>query len=159
MSSMPLRNTLVLLAMLLAAAAITLAPPIHAQADGGQRAPKPLAISVQDITTGQPITNGETIAALDQFQVTVTVANPINCAGQFVVSALGAKGGPPSVLEQSVPFELGPASGGNSVSGDVLTATGFPNHPNDWKISATCQAARVNAFAASKFEFYSDPVN
>jgi len=76
-----------------------------------------ISITVQDVTTGQQISNGETVAAGDQFQATVTTTNNIDCAGQFVVTAVGAPGAPPEVLVQIVPFIIGPASGGDSVTG------------------------------------------
>src|SRR5579863_1793910 len=112
-----------------------------------------LTITVQDITTGQPITNGETLHATDNFQVTVTTNN-INCAGQFVVTALGAPGAPPSVLVQTVPYVIGPASGGNSAIGSTLNASVLPSGYNDWKISTSCNGANRGQFASSHFEFF-----
>jgi hypothetical protein len=115
-----------------------------------------ITITVLDITTGLQITNGEVITAGDQFQVTVTVTNNIDCAGQFVVTALGAPGAPPEVLVQNVVFIVGPASGGDSDTGGILTSNGTPGNPNQWKISASCDgAASPNAFGFSRFHFTS----
>lgn len=116
---------------------------------------RPLEITVRDVTTGQPVESGDTITAGDQFQVTVTVADQVNCAGQYVVTALGAPGGPPSVLVQFQLFILGSAVGSNSVTGGVLTSNGTPGHPNDWKVSASCNGAKREAFHFTKFEFLS----
>jgi hypothetical protein len=113
-----------------------------------------IAITVQDSTTGQPISSGSTITAGDEFQVTVTGTPEFNCAGQFIVTALGAPGNPPSVLVQSVPFIIGPASG-NSAVGGTLSSNGTPGDENDWKISASCNGATQNSFASGTFEFLS----
>jgi len=113
-----------------------------------------ITITVSDLTTGQQISSGETITAGDQFQVTVTVTNNINCAGQFVVSAVGA-GALPEVLVQVVPFIIGPASGSDSVTGGILTSNGTPGHPNHWKISASCNGTAPNAFGFARFQFSS----
>ncbi len=110
-----------------------------------------LSVTVVDLTTGKPISSGETVANDDKFQVTVTSTNGVNCAGQWVVSALGAPGAPPAVLVQSVPFIIGPASGGNSATGSPLTANGIPN---DWKISASCDGAEPGQFAEASLEFF-----
>lgn len=115
-----------------------------------------IAITVFDVTTGLEITNGETITAGDKFQVTVTLTNNIDCAGQFVVTALGTPGGLPEVLVQNGTFIVGPASGGNSATGGVLTSNGTPGHPNHWKISASCNGALApTAFGFSRFHFAS----
>jgi hypothetical protein len=87
--------------------------------------------------------------------VTVTGAPEFNCAGQFVVTALGAPGAPPSVLVQFQAFIIGPAVGTNSVAGGVLTSNGIPGDENDWKISASCNGATQNSFACGSFEFLS----
>jgi hypothetical protein len=112
-----------------------------------------VAITVQDVTTGKPISNGETLNALDNFQVTVTT-NDTDCVGQFVVTALGAPGAPPSVLVQAVPYIIGPNSGSESATGGILTAGVLPTGFNDWKISTTCNGAVRRQFAASHFEFF-----
>jgi hypothetical protein len=115
-----------------------------------------IAVTVLDVTTGLQISSGETITAGDKFQVTVTVTNNIDCAGQFVVTALGASGAPPEALVQNVIFTVGPASGGDSATGGVLISNGTPGHPNRWKISASCDgAASPGAFGFSKFHFTS----
>ena len=114
-----------------------------------------ISIAVQDTTTGKNIVSGSTITAGDTFQVTVTSAPTFNCAGQFVVTALGAAGAPPSVLVQDQLFIIGPASGANSVTGGVLTSNGTTDHENDWKVSASCNGASDGAFATSTFEFLS----
>jgi hypothetical protein len=114
-----------------------------------------ISISVFDVTTGQPILQGETITAGDQFQATVTVNNDINCAGQFVVTAIGAPGAPPEVLVQLVPIIIGPAVGTNSATGGILTSNGTPGHPNYWKVSASCNGVTLNAFGFAQFQFTS----
>jgi hypothetical protein len=131
---------------------------IFSYGQSGTAAPKSptIAVTVLDVTTGLQISSGERITAGDQFQVTVTVTNNIDCAGQFVVTALGAAGAPPEVLVQNVIFIVGPASGGDSATGGVLTSNGTPGHPNQWKISASCNgAASPNAFGFAKFHFTS----
>lgn len=116
-----------------------------------------VTITVQDLTTGQGIANGETLSASDNFQVTVTTDN-VDCAGQFVVTALGARGAPPEVLVQSNTYIIGPNSGGgNAITGGVLTAATLPSGHNDWKISASCNATRQEQFAANHFEFFVKP--
>jgi hypothetical protein len=82
-----------------------------------------IAVTVLDVTTGLQISSGETITAGDKFQVTVTVTNNIDCAGQFVVTALGASGAPPEALVQNVIFTVGPASGGDSAKAECLSPT------------------------------------
>lgn len=114
-----------------------------------------ISITVLDVTTGQQISQGETITAGDEFQVTVTVTNSINCAGQFVVTAIGAPGAPPEVLVQVVPFIIGPAGGDNSATGSILTSNGTPGHPNYWKVSASCNGVGLNAFGFAQFQFTS----
>jgi hypothetical protein len=138
--------------------AATLLCSILGYARSGAPAPTTptIAVTVLDVTTGLQISNGETITAGDQFQVTVTVTNNVDCAGQFVVTALGAPGAPPEVLVQNVIFTIGPASGGDSVTGGILTSNGTPGNPNKWKISASCNgAASPNAFGFGKFHFTS----
>jgi hypothetical protein len=120
----------------------------------GSDTPHPvITISVTDLTTGETISNEQTITATDFFQVTVTT-NGVNCAGQFVVTALGASGSPPSVLVQSVPFIIGPAVSSNSVSGTQLQATVLSIGFNSWKISASCNGVGINQFAFASFQFF-----
>jgi hypothetical protein len=114
-----------------------------------------ITISVKDLTTDKRITPGGTITAGDEFQVTVTSGPTFNCAGQFVVTALGAAGAAPSVLVQSLTFVIGPASGGNTATGGTLTSNGSTGHLNDWKISASCNGSTNRSFAFSNFEFFS----
>lgn len=108
-----------------------------------------VSIAVADLTTGHPIVPGQTVNNGDSFQVTVTT-NGTNCAGQFVVTALGAPGAPPSVLVQVVPYIVGPASGGNSVTGNTLTAGGTGN---EFKVSTSCDGVHTGQVAYSSFEF------
>jgi len=112
-----------------------------------------LSISVSDLTTGQPIAREQTVTAGDAFQVTVSTSG-IDCAGQFVVTALGASGAPSSALVQFLPYIVGPSVGGNSVTGGALTAGVLVNGTNDWKISTSCNAADTHQFAFSTFEFF-----
>jgi hypothetical protein len=81
--------------------------------------------------------------------VTVTT-NGIDCAGQFVVTALGAPGAPPSVLVQFIAFIVGPAFGSNDATGFILVAAG---NENNFKITASCNGSRRSerAFAFSEF--------
>jgi len=112
-----------------------------------------IAISVMDLTAGRPLKDRETITPGvdgDRFQVTVN-GNGGDCAGQYVVSALGAPGGLPSVLVQFVPFIIGPGVGNNSVTGPELTAN--PG-VNAWKISASCNGAGPKEFDFDSFEFF-----
>jgi hypothetical protein len=127
----------------------------EAQTAWGGPAAASIAISVKDLTTGKNIVSGSTIMAGDEFQVTVTGMPEFNCAGQLVVTALGAATAPPSVLVQLQSFIIGPAVGQNSTSGAVLTSNGSPGHENDWKVSASCNGANTNSFASGKFEFLS----
>ncbi len=109
-----------------------------------------LTLTVRDLTTGRAISPKQTLTASDNFQVTVTT-HDVDCAGQFVVTALGAPGAPPSVLVQLVPYIVGPASGGaSSVTGGILNAGGN----NDWKISTSCNGALPGQFYSSQFEFF-----
>jgi hypothetical protein len=128
----------------------------YGQANNPDSTSPAIVVTVEDITTGLPISSGETITAGDQFQVTVNVTNNVDCAGQFVVTALGAPGAPPEVLVQNVIYIIGPASGGNSATGGVLTSNGTPGHPNKWKISASCDGALAPAaFGFARFQFTS----
>ncbi len=127
----------------------------EAQTAWGGPAAASIAISVMDLTAGKNIVSGSTIPAGDEFQVTVTGAPAYNCAGQFVVTAVGAPGAPPSALVQVVPFIIGPFTGGNSATGGILTSNGTTGDENDWKISASCNGGNTNSFAFSQFEFLS----
>jgi hypothetical protein len=128
----------------------------ESQTAWGGPAAASLAISVKDLTTGKQIVSGGTITAGDNFQVTVTGSPEFNCAGQFVVTALGGTGVvPPSVIVQLQSFIIGPAVETNSVSGGVLTSNGILGHENDWKISGSCNGANTKSFAYSSFEFLS----
>jgi len=118
------------------------------------RAPKPkISVSVMDLTTGQALSSGQIVTAGDVFQVTVT-SNGGDCAGQLVVTALGTPGLPPAVLVQVTPFIVGPAAGGNSAVGGVLTANALGTATNDWKISASCNGAGSGQFDFDHFEFF-----
>jgi hypothetical protein len=113
-------------------------------------------ITVQDLTTGQPITNGETISALDNYTVTVTT-NGINCAGQLTVTALGAPGFPPEVGVLSTPFFIGPYKGGSdSFTTSTVMIGVLPNGTNDFKISSSCNAPGRGKFSFSHFEFFAN---
>jgi hypothetical protein len=109
-----------------------------------------LEAEVIDLGTRQPITSGETISADTPFQVQVTT-NGIDCAGQFVVTALGQQDGPTAVLVQDVPFVIGPAADAKSASGEPLSAV----MGNDWKITASCNGAQPNEKAFAFIEFFS----
>ena len=127
----------------------------EAQTAWGGPAAASIAISVEDLTTGKNIVSGSTITAGDEFQVTVTGPPEYNCSGQFVVTAIGAPGYPPSVTVQVQPFRIGPAVGSNTGSGPPLTSNALPGFENDWKISASCNGASTKSFAFGSFEFLS----
>jgi hypothetical protein len=110
----------------------------------------PIRITVMNTNTFTPIQNRQTIGEGTPFQVKVT-SNGVDCAGQLVVTALGAIGLPPSVLVDVESFIIGPAVGTNAVTGPPLTAGGFGN---DFKISATCNGAKPAQFAHASFEFF-----
>jgi hypothetical protein len=132
---------------------MTLLPLVFISAPSGARgqaSPK-LALTVEDLTTGQPISSGEIVANMDKFDVTVTTTNGIDCAGQWIVTALGAPGFPPSVPVQVHAFVIGPGTHTPSVTGAPLTANGVPN---DWKISASCNAAEAGQFVEATVEFF-----
>lgn len=120
-------------------------PATHAQASPG------LALTVEDLNTGQPISSGQTVANMHRFHVTVTTTNGVTCAGQWIITALGAPGAPPSVLVQLQSFIIGPDTNATSVTGAPLMANGIPN---DWKISASCNGAEPGQFAQANFEFF-----
>jgi len=111
-----------------------------------------LTIVVTDLTTGQTVAQNETVTAGDRFQV--TVGGGADCAGQFVVTALGGPGAPPSALVQFLPFLIGPAVGTSSVSGGVLTANALGQGTNTWKVSASCNGAKANQFVFDHMQFY-----
>jgi hypothetical protein len=106
-----------------------------------------LRVTVRNADTGEPI--GWHTPLGTPFQVTV-FTNALDCAGQFVVTALGASGAPPSVLVQVVPFIIGPAVGSNEASGAILEAAGVDN---DWKITASCNGASRGQIAFAFHEF------
>jgi hypothetical protein len=112
-----------------------------------------LTTSVFDLTTGKAIKPAEVAAVGDEFQVTVTT-DGVDCAGQSVVTALGAPTAPPSVLVQTVPYIIGPAIGSNPVTGSRLSVGVLPNGRRDLKISTSCDGAVARQFAFSTFEFF-----
>lgn len=106
-----------------------------------------LRVTVRNADTGERI--GWHTPLGTPFQVTVST-NDVDCAGQFVVTALGASSAPPSVLVQVVPFIIGPAVGSNEVTGGILEAAGVDN---DWKVTASCTGARRGQIAFALHEF------
>ena len=118
--------------------------------DRPENAPLKVTVTVQDVTTGQPISNGEVLHATDNFQVTVTT-NGINCIGNFLVTAENTTG---EIGSQEVFYIIGPASGSDSASGSILNAFVLPNGTNDWKISNACNGAVPHQFSLSRFEFF-----
>jgi hypothetical protein len=110
-----------------------------------------ITIDVRDFNTGEPIRRGETLTEITDFQVTITTAG-VDCAGQFVVTALGAPGVPPSVVVQAVAFVIGPAVGSNSLSGSPLDS----GLQNDWKITASCNGAERLQRDFDFFEFFAE---
>jgi hypothetical protein len=121
----------------------------RAEADANPR-PR-VRVTVTDLATGEPIKDGDTLTSQTTYEVTVTTTGG-DCAGQLAVTALGAAPAPPSVLVQVAPFIIGPAVGGNSVTGFPLVST----LQNDWKISASCHGATKNDFDFASFEFFVD---
>lgn len=116
--------------------------------------PQPvIRISVANLDSGESIRDHSTVMAGTDFQVTVAT-NEVDCAGQFVVTARGAPGAPPSMLVQFAPFIVGPSSSANAVTTAPLDAGVLPSGVNDFKISATCNAAEAAHFASATFEFF-----
>ena len=115
--------------------------------------PKPkITISVLNISDGGEIRNRQTLTAETFFQVKVTT-NGVDCAGQHVVTAIGAPGFPPSVLVQASTFTVGPAvSSDFFINPEILTST-IQNH---WQISASCNGVRGKRAAFDFFEFFVD---
>jgi hypothetical protein len=113
-----------------------------------------ITIAVTNLDTQRSIRRYETVPAVTPFQVSVS-GNGVDCAGQFVVTALGASGAPPSVLVQFWPFIVGPAVGTDLSSSPALTAGVLPTGRNAFKISATCNGAALGRFAVARpFEFF-----
>ena len=139
------------LAIVAAVLALLLIFPATAYA---QNAVNPLQISVFNVTTGQDVPSGAVITQGDVFHVTVTLMPGVNCAGQYVVTAIGVAPAPPSAMVQSMAFILGPAVGSSSVTGGDLDAGTLPNGKNDYKVSASCNAAPRNAIGFARFEFF-----
>jgi hypothetical protein len=106
-----------------------------------------LRVTVRNADTGEQI--GWRTPLGTPFQVTVST-NDVDCAGQFVVTALGSSGAPPSVLVQAVPFIIGPGVGSNAVTGAILQAAGVDN---DWKVTASCNGAKRGQIAFAFHEF------
>jgi len=135
------------------AALLVLAATTAFASDEGLR----VTISVRNPITGERIRGEASVPAGTTFQVSVTT-NGVDCAGHFVVSALGAPGNPPSVLVASVPFVIGPAVGSNTATGTTLVANALAGtQVNDWKISASCNGARREQFAHREIEFFARP--
>jgi hypothetical protein len=109
-----------------------------------------ISIQVKNLSSGKNIPNNSNVPNGTPFQVTVTTNN-VNCAGQFVVTALGAPRAPPSVLVQTVPYIVGPFGGSNSASGSPLSASGSGNV---FKVSTTCNGAASSQFATAHFQFF-----
>lgn len=110
-------------------------------------------IQVTNLDTGEPIRQRDTVDAGTPFDVTINT-NGVDCAGQFVVSAIGAPGNPPSVLVQIESFIIGPAEGSNSFTADPLNASVLPEGYNNWKISVSCNGAKKRQHDYDFFEFY-----
>ena len=111
-------------------------------------------IEVTNLDTGMPIKRNTIINVETPFQVTVTNYGA-DCAGQFVVTALGAPVNPPSVLVQYQAFIIGPSVNSKSSSGAPLIANvGPPGSFNDWKISASCNGAEPHQRSFDFFEFF-----
>src|SRR5262245_11356436 len=120
---------------------------VAVQATAQISSPQPvIRIAVVNLDAGRMVRDHETIPAGTDVQVTVTT-NGVDCAGQFVVTALGAPGAPPATLVQVVPFVLGPGVGSNAVTGSPLDAGVVPTGRNDFKVSATCNGAERDHFA------------
>jgi hypothetical protein len=116
-----------------------------------------IGITVEDVTTGLPISPGGSITGPDQFQVTVTGGPELDCAGQFVVTAVGSGGTvPPALVVQAMTFVFQPAVAPPSVTGAPLPSGDATfGAENDWKITASCNGSTQNSFAFSSFEFTS----
>ena len=116
-----------------------------------------LSIKIINLSQGGQIKHRETLNTTDQFRVQVKT-NGIDCAGQYVVTAIGAPGNPPSVLVTARTFTLGPFVGSNSYTGPlILTASVVPETlKNVWKISASCNASGNKHEYFAFVEFYVD---
>lgn len=125
------------------------------QKPGHHQTPLKIKISVVNTATQAPIAKGAKFDASTPFQVTVTT-NGVDCAGQFVVTALGdtSAGAPPAFVVQSMPFVIGAASGSNTVTGTPVSSTVTPDNSNDVKISATCNGAEPSQYSSAFEEFF-----
>src|SRR5687768_14767799 len=92
-----------------AALAFTATVTLATRAEAGRTHLK-IDLLVTNANTGQPLSGKDPLTGPVLFQVAVRT-NGVDCAGDFVVTALGAQGSPPSVLVQRVPFVIGPAVG------------------------------------------------
>jgi len=111
--------------------------------------PLKIKLSVENLTTAQPIRRGQTVDKDDLFQVTVTT-NGVDCAGQWVVTRPDPVA-PPIIIVQVIPFIIGPTVGNNSATGFILAAD---NTGDDYKISASCNGASPRQFHFDSFEFF-----
>jgi hypothetical protein len=127
--------------------------PSTALAMGADRHPN-IWIQVTNLDTGMPIKRNKTFNSLG-IPLEVTVTNyGADCAGQFVITAIGAPGSPPSVLVQFQAFIIGPSVGSNSVTADTIYTGVTPDGFNDIKITASCNGAAPHQKSFDFFEFF-----
>lgn len=112
---------------------------------------QPLSISVLDVSTGQPIQEGETIDSLDfYYQVTVT-GNGKPCIGA-VVGTAGANGANPrlEISPTQTQFSLNFPGIGNTYSVETQGG-GIANFKITYTISAVCNFALSASGAVFQF--------
>ena len=113
-----------------------------------------IRIMVTNLDTELPIQRNTTLYEVGiPWRVTVTNYGA-DCAGQFVITAIGAPGYPPSVSLQALAFTLGPSVGNYSVVSDIFLSGVTPDGLNDFKISASCNGALPQQKSFDFFEFF-----
>ncbi len=127
-----------------------------ADAQEAAREPIPttfLSITVVNITTGLPITNGETLPAGD-YSISVTVTDGgTNCMGQYEAVARFVTNFPMLRLTSAL-FMIGKDASADSVTFPPLyPIQNLDNKPGDYKLIATCGAFTENSFGVALFEF------
>ena len=120
--------------------------------DGTQKKPIKsfLSISVFDLTTGQPLTNGQTLTEADQVQATVTTTGTI-CDGFYVATEKEPEGGSfPLAFIQGNHVQVG----AGTAYGVSNTYPPFALSSPDTKFSASCGALEKGLFGGAAFEVF-----
>ena len=115
-----------------------------------------ITITVQDLTTGQPITNGETLTATDTVQVWISMptTSTLNCAGELIVTQSGPPTNPAPQVAQNYIYFLGPAYGFFNVGFTAFPTFVQSNGKEDYKVSASCDGEANGSFKFAHFEFH-----